>query len=160
MHSCFQELYGKPVFELFEDSWIVLMVLCFLCQFGELCDVMVDVASFHLQLVEFCRCFVMSVGIVPVLDEVLFELFPHVYVRGGRLLRLFPSFTLLHAYLGLSSPNPHSYSLFRQPRHPPFHHHALLLYHLPTRLPFIVISDSDSPCLPPYLSISDIPHGT
>ena len=26
----------------------------------------------------------MSIGVVPVLDEILFELIPHIYVRGGR----------------------------------------------------------------------------
>ena len=72
----------------------------------------------------------------------------------------FPPFTLSHAYLGLFFPNPHSYSLFRQPRHPPFHHHASLLRHLPTWLPFIVILDSDSLCLPSYLPISDILYDT
>ena len=74
------------MFELFEDSRVVLVVLCFLRQFGKLCDIMVDVASFHFQFVEFCCCFVISVGIVLVLDKVLFKLLPHIYVGGGQVL--------------------------------------------------------------------------
>ena len=77
-------MYGEPVFELFEDSWVVFVVLCFSCQLGKLRDVMVDVARFHLQFVEFRCCFVVSVCIVPVLNEVLLELFPHIYVGRGR----------------------------------------------------------------------------
>ena len=45
---------------------------------------MIDVAPFHLQLVEFCRCFVVSIGIIPVLDEVLLEFVPYVYVGRGQ----------------------------------------------------------------------------
>jgi hypothetical protein len=59
----------------------------------------------------------------------------------------FPPFPLPCAYL----PMPRSYSLFRQPRHLPFHCHTSLHHHLPTWLFFILISDSDSLCLPSYL---------
>ena len=49
---------------------------------------------------------------------------------------------------------------FRRPRHLPSHYHASLYLHLPTWFPFILISDSDSLCLPPYLLISDILYDT
>ena len=63
------------------------------------------------------------------------------------LLRLFSPFPLPRAYL----PEPRSYSPSCQPRHLPFHCHTSLRHHLPTWLFFILISDSDSLCLPPYL---------
>ena len=43
---------------------------------------------------------------------------------------------------------------------PSSHYHTSLLHHLPTWFPFIVISDSDSLCLPSYLPISDILYDT
>ena len=43
---------------------------------------------------------------------------------------------------------------------PSSHHHISLLRHLPTWFPSIVISDSDSLCLPSYLPISDILYDT
>ena len=52
-----------------------------------------------------------------------------------------------------------SYSVSRQPRHLPFSL-SHFFHHLPTWLSFILISDSDSTCLPPYLPISDILYDT
>ena len=72
------------MFELFKDSRVVFMVLCFSCQLGELCDIMINVARFHFQFVELCCCFIMGIRIVPILDEILLKFFPHVYVGGGR----------------------------------------------------------------------------
>ena len=57
------------------------MILCFSGQLGKFCDVVIDVASFHLQFVEFHRCFVVGIGVVPILDKVLFELLPDIDVR-------------------------------------------------------------------------------
>jgi hypothetical protein len=44
---------------------------------------MVDIASFHFQFVEFSRRFVVCIGIVPILDEILFEFLPHVHMGGS-----------------------------------------------------------------------------
>ena len=72
------------MFKLFEDGRVVFVILCFSHQLGKLCDVMVDVACFHLQFVEFRCCFVVSIRVIPILDEVLLKFFPHIYVgRGG-----------------------------------------------------------------------------
>ena len=66
------------------------------------------------------------------------------------MLRLFHPF-LSTCLLRTIFPKPRSHSLFRWPRHLPFHCHTSLRYHLPTWLPFILISDSDSLRLPLYL---------
>ena len=84
MHGRLQELYWQSVFELFENCRVVLVILRFSGQLGELRDVMIDIASFHFQLVEFRGCFIVGVGVVLILDEVLFKLVPDIYVGGCR----------------------------------------------------------------------------
>ena len=66
------------------------------------------------------------------------------------LLRLFLPFSSSSLSWTVVSES-RSYSLFCQPRHLPFHHHASSLLHLPTWLFFTLISNSDSLCLPSYL---------
>ena len=72
------------MFELFKDGRVIFVILGFSCQFSEFCDVVVNVASFHLQFVEFCRRLVVSICIVPVLDKILLELVPYIYVGRCR----------------------------------------------------------------------------
>ena len=71
------------MFKLLQDCWVVLLILCFLCQFGELSDVMVYITTFHLEFVEFGSCFIMGLDIILVLDKILFEFFLDVKVWRG-----------------------------------------------------------------------------
>ena len=84
MHGCFQKLYWKSMLELLQDHRIIFVILCFSCQFGKFGDVVIDVTPFHLQLVKFGSSFVMGICIIPVLDEILFEFFPYIYMWGHR----------------------------------------------------------------------------
>ena len=72
------------MFEFLEYRWVIFVVLSFSGQFGKLGDVVIDVSSFHFQLVEFGRRFVVGIRVVPILDEVLFEFFPDIDMRGSR----------------------------------------------------------------------------
>ena len=78
-------------------------------------------------------------------------------VRGG--FTTFPLFSLLRAYYGLF-PEPQLRSSFRQPRHSPSIVTLLFIITYRRGSPFILISDSDSLCLPSYLPISDILYDT
>ena len=72
------------MFELFKYSWVVLVVLSLSGQLGKLRNVVVNVASFHFQLVKFCCGFVVGISVVPVLNKVLFKFLPDVNMGGSR----------------------------------------------------------------------------
>ena len=62
----------------------------------------------------------------------------------------FSPFVLLEPHRRLHSPVQLTFP-FHKPRHLPFHCHTSFYHHLPTWLFLILISDSDSLCLPSYL---------
>ena len=63
------------------------MVECFSCQFGERCDIGVDIGILHLQLVKFGCSVVGFVRIGPRLDKGNFEVVvnSHVWIGGRRV---------------------------------------------------------------------------
>ena len=71
------------MFELFKDCRVVLVVLRFSGQLGKFGDIVVDVGPFHFELIQLGCRLIVGVGVVPVLDEILFEFFPDINVRGG-----------------------------------------------------------------------------